>query len=375
MAIGDPWVVGEERTYSVSRSTFQPSTWVITNTYTEFLQPGIYTIEMYGGQGSGGTNIRGGYGGHSVGSLKVSGNTTIYIHAGVKGVDSSQKDNYEYSDYGGGFRDHRKSGLASRYTANAGGGSSDVRLRQDNVLARLIVAGGGGGWGGTYEEDYPQYTAHGGNGGGLVGGDGNGLIYGRLKRTDDYNIYASDLFNGRGGTQTAPGGGGNTSELYSPSFTAENGDVVALGYGGTASQTTDTYSPQRVFGGGSGGGGWHGGGGGLYQNEYGTSGGGGSGYIYTQESSADYPSGCLLTPLDYLFDYEGNGLYTEQSDHTGDGVVYIRCEQLGGGAVPVWVKMDNAWVENSGVWGKLDNAWLEADYIGAKIDNAFQPPV
>ena len=45
--------------------------------------------------------------------------------------------------YGGGFASHESTGEPG----NGGGGATDVRIAQDSLYARVIVAGGGGGSG------------------------------------------------------------------------------------------------------------------------------------------------------------------------------------------------------------------------------------
>lgn len=394
MGIGDPWRPAETRTYNASSSY-----------YTEHLQPGVYTIEMYGGQGgnyimgdgSHGSN-HGGYGGHSKGTLRVYEDTVIYIYSGEKSVDFEvrmpESITSHYANYGGGWHDVYNSAWApTYYSAIGGGGSSEVRLRNNNLRTRLMVAGGGGGAGGSLPL-VSRYSAHGGNGGGDIGGNGDGGL--------DYSPVIHGLvYNGHGATLNAPGIGGNGSTApYSRyrNFIAEDGDTYGTGYGGSAYYTsiTEIISPTygakgRPVGGGSGGGGFHGGGGGLYSlgtNDYlyGTSGGGGSGYIYTDALSSEdlpyyqyYPN-CRLNPeTDYLIDYRNDdgiqeGLYTQQSTHTGDGVVTIKCQKLGiESRLMMWVKQDLTFVKAEKAWVKTDNAFNELQQLSVKVDNAFWP--
>lgn len=60
-------------------------------------------------------------------------------------------------------------------------------------------------------------------------------------------------------------------------------------------------------------------------------GGGGSGYVYTADTAANYPSGCLLNSNYYLTDAKtiaGNTSFlspegTTETGHTGNGFVRI----------------------------------------------------
>lgn len=325
------------------------------------LPPAIYTIEAYGGQG--GSYVtgsvyptivnNGGYGGHAKGSIILTQNTTLYIHVGQAAPNSNTRNNFNYADYGGGYRGKGGSTFPDKHIG--GGGSSDVRLRSDNVLARLIVAGGGGGAG--IESSY-GHAAVGGNGGGTTGGDGQGYVeYG------DHWYFAS----GEGGSQTSPGEGVDATAFYK-GIKSENGDVFDLGYGGKAYSGADTGYIRA----GSGGGGWHGGGGGIGDVRLnGTSGGGGSGYIYTSNTEIYYPTGCLLNrETDFLFDWEGTGLVNEESMHSGNGVVYITC-QAATSIVPFYAKIDNAWVQAETAFAKVDGSWVEATSALAKVDNGW----
>lgn len=117
--------------------------------------------------------------------------------------------------------------------------SSDIRLMQNDLYSRLIVAGGGGS---SYHSNQK-----GGDGGGLKGGDGQ--------------TTSASLSVGFGGTQTT----GGESPLVAGSF----------GYGG---YTSSQYKA-------NGGDGWYGGGSGnritrpMLADKY-SSGGGGSSYTH-----------------------------------------------------------------------------------------------
>lgn len=395
MGIGDPWRPTETRTYNASQSY-----------YIEHLQPGVYTIEMYGGQGgnyvmgdgSYGSN-HGGYGGHSKGTLRVYEDTDIYVYSGEKSVDYSvympEYVTSHYANHGGGWRDVYDSSFFRQrsYSAIGGGGSSEVRLRNNNLHTRLMVAGGGGGAGGCLAFR-SGVSANGGSGGGDTGGDGDGALL--ISRT---SAAQASIYDGLGATLNAPGAGGNgNAGPYSDyrNFIAENGDTHGVGYGGSAYYdridiSASSYGDWAPVGGGSGGGGFHGGGGGLYSRYtdsciFGTSGGGGSGYIYTDALSSEnlpyyqyYPD-CELNPeTDYLIDYRNDdgiqeGLYTQQSAHTGDGIVTIKCQKLGvESRLMMWVKQDLTFVKAEKAWVKTDIAFNELQQLSVKVDNAFWP--
>ncbi len=129
-----------------------------------------------------------------------------------------------------------------------GGDASDIRIGGTALTNRIIVAGGGGGGG----NNCASIAEPGGAGGGLIGEDG-------------YQCgNQTDIYTGRGGTQSAGGVAGTS--------TTSNANVVPatagqLGLGGNSGVLYGTAS-------GGGGGGYYGGGGAAY-------GGGGGGSSYT----------------------------------------------------------------------------------------------
>lgn len=257
---------------------------------TTTLAKGKYTIECWGAQGG---YTGGGNGGYSVGTIELTAETTLYIYVGGQGSIGKLS--------AGGFNGGGASGYHASY-GGSGGGASDVRIGTDSLYARVIVAGGGGG-GFT-----SSYT--GGVGGGTSGSAGKG-----------YTTTTA----GKGGTQTAGGAAG----YYSTSLT---GTAGTFGVGGNAATNSSSYN--RATG---GGGGWYGGGGTGYRNSSsyyarGSGGaGGGSGYVYTSDTAASYPDGCLLNSSYYLTDastVDGATSITSptgeaETGHTGDGFVRI----------------------------------------------------
>lgn len=219
------------------------------------LKPGTYTLECWGGQGGTYSSYIGGYGGYSKGTITLAKTTTVYVSVGGAGSSSSTTAGFN----GGG------TGISS---GRGGGGATDVRIGQNSLYSRVIVAGGGGGAGVTSANANPC-----GCGGGEYGGDG---YYNDT--TGSYTIGQ----NRCGGSASQTAGGKTWSTSTQATF----------GQGGNASG----YSC------GGGGGGWYGGGG-AYDNDSdsdGRWGGGGSGYVYTSSTAKNYPNGCLLNSTHYL---------------------------------------------------------------------------
>jgi hypothetical protein len=245
-----------------------------------------YFLQVWGAQGG----SSGGHGGYSYGTVYLKKGTTLYLYSGLSG------DNGGYN--GGGY---------SNANYGFGGGASDIRIGDNSVYARVIVAGGGGGNG--YSD-----CAYGGVGGGLSGGGGK--------------QYGTCGTNGFGGTQTSGGNYGFVGNTLGASAVGTS----SFGKGANAVST-------GVYFGGAGGGGWYGGGSGANSSSYlvkTSGGGGGSGFVYTAENTttADTINGWLLyTPEgDYhLTDAKtlsGDERFEsptgdEEDGHTGNGTARI----------------------------------------------------
>ena len=268
------------------------------------LKPGTYTIECWGGQGGTYSSYIGGYGGYSKGTITLTEATTVYISVGGAGSSSSTTAGFN----GGG------TGISS---GRGGGGATDVRIGQNSLYSRVIVAGGGGGAGVTSANANPC-----GCGGGEYGGDG---YYNDT--TGSYTIGQ----NRCGGSASQTAGGKTWSTSTQATF----------GQGGNASG----YSC------GGGGGGWYGGGG-AYDNDSdsdGRWGGGGSGYVYTSSTAKNYPNGCLLNSTHYLTNAQtiaGNTSFTSptgsaETGHTGSG--FCRITNLNPTQYGLYVKTNSGW--------------------------------
>ena len=223
-----------------------------TGTIQTFTAPhtGDYKLEVWGAQGgSGDTNVHGGYGGYSVGTIALTQGDTLYICVGGKGGGSATSDTTVVGYNGGG---------EANYGGNRGngGGATHIALStgtldtlENNLSDILIVAGGGGGAGYYAGSD----SGDGGSGGGYIGG--HGLFV-------DSTTGDSNSHTGSGGTQST----GGETEDYS---------IQSIGSFGQGANRDDG----DLWGGSGGGGGFYGGG--ASTNNAGA--GGGSGYINTTE--------------------------------------------------------------------------------------------
>ena len=285
------------------------------------LPKGKYKLEVWGAQGGYRSNATyGGKGGYSYGTINLPAPTTVYLYAG--GFPGSTNSSAGTSKTrAGGFN-----GGGNRYGYYGGGGGSDIRIGQDSLYARVIVAGGGGSDGAT--------SRQGMYGGGASGGSSN-------------QSFGS---GGGGGTQTAGGAGGS-------------GNAGSFGQGGQGKYASSGYA-------GAGGGGWYGGGG-SYPDGSGDDdrgGGGGSGYILTSSSSK--PSNYLLGSEYYLTDaamVAGNASFKDYSGstvtgHSGHGACRITVIEViqstdENGSKNLYIKTDAK--------SSLPSGYIELPYIQA----------
>lgn len=271
---------------------------------TATLTPGAYKLECWGAQGGTYSGCIGGYGGYSKGTITLTKTTTVYISVGGAGSSSSTAAGFN----GGG------TGISS---GRGGGGATDVRIGQNSLYSRVIVAGGGGGAGVTSANANPC-----GCGGGEYGGDGY------------YN-------NTTGSYTTGQNRSGGSASQTAGGITWSTGTQATFGQGGNASG----YSC------GGGGGGWYGGGG-AYDSDSdsdGRWGGGGSGYVYTSSTAKNYPNGCLLNSTHYLTNAQtiaGDTSFTSptgssETGHTGNG--FCRITNLNPTQYGLYVKTNSGW--------------------------------
>ena len=249
---------------------------------TATLDPGKYILECWGAQGGSYSSYNGGAGGYSIGTITLSQRTNLYIYVGGQPATQTSTGATSGGFNGGGAGCSRTYNYSTY--GQGGGGASDIRIGQDSLYARVIVAGGGGG---SSSED-SLTTKY---GGGTSGGSSA---------------------SGYGATQTSAG----TNGLF--------------GQGGAATTSGTNYN----YGSGGGGGGFYGGGAcSSYSDStnYRTYNGGGSGYVYTSNTASNYPSGCLLNSSYYLTNAQtisGNQNFKSptgdtETGHVGNGYVKI----------------------------------------------------
>jgi hypothetical protein len=228
-------------------STGSASTFYYTGGNQSYTVPAGYNaldVYMWGAGGQGAVQPpyghKGGAGAMVQGTMKAKAGQVLTIIVGEGATNPSA------NAYGGGGRAYQADGV---WYGSAGGGRSAIQVESGtDYVAAGAGAGGGGG-------------AQGGAGGILTGFDGPG-----------------NDGEGKGGTQTAGGAGGNQ--------TYPNGRPGAQKTGGNGS--TNSYS-------GGGGGGYYGGGGGGYGG-----GGGGSSLI----------ANLSLIPGTSVFGYESSNQYS-----------------------------------------------------------------
>ena len=269
------------------------------------LKKGTYKFEVWGAQGGYRSSATyGGKGGYSVGTIVLNKKMSAFIYSGGAGNTGGTA---------GGFN-----GGGRRGTYNGGGGGSDIRIGQDSLYARVIVAGGGGSDG--------SKSRAGGAGGGTVGQKYQGSGYGTN--------------NGPGNTTYS--GSSSSTTASSPSTTV-TGSTTAIyggfGFGGNG------QGPVNSGYGGAGGGGWYGGSGTQpdSSSDDDKAGAGGSGYVYTSSTASQYPSGCLLDSSLYLSDAStiiGTSSFTgpggsSETGHSGNG--YCRITVIQAGYTATWV--------------------------------------
>ena len=231
---------------------------------------GYYNLEVWGAQGGNyNTTYVGGLGGYSKGIVHLTKGTTLYVCVGGQPQTVTTASVAVPGGFNGGGNGFNRAYSGTYTYGQAGGGATDIRIGQNSLYARVIVAGGGSG---------SNNRISGYAGGGTSGVTGQ---------------------SGYAGTQTSAGSGGS------------------FGQGGSATTSGSNYR----YGASGGGGGFYGGGAiASYSNStnYDKYTGGGSGYVYTSSTASSYPSGCLLNSNYYLASAS-----TTQGTNTGHGKAMI----------------------------------------------------
>lgn len=256
---------------------------------TIILPPGTYQFTCRGAQGGYRDNSEyGGKGAEAIGTLTLKENTLFYLYVGGSGNSSTKKNEYGFLE--GGFN-----GGGARFLYPGGGGASDIRIREDSLYARIIVAAGGGSDGASS----------------IAGGDSN---------------------------LTSTFGGGNYPEknsyIISPSYKSNIENCKpGWGFGGIGFYRYEGY-------GGAGGGGWYGGRGVYpdtsFDDEKG--GEGGTSYVFTEVTSASYPLGCLIDSQYYL-----NETVINEGVQIGNGLIMITVIDITLPSYKIFIKNNNNW--------------------------------
>ena len=219
---------------------------------------GVYKLETWGAQGGNASSTYiGGYGGYSVGLIKLRRSTNLYINVGGQGsTNHNSKTNGGYN--GGGYTHETRNDTYE----GSGGGATHIALTSgvlsllqefkgeliDNKYyssKNILIVAGGGGAGSYYTSG--GFDGKGGSGGGYIGVNGY---------FDTHNHY------GNGGTQIS--GGASNVDSYGITSSYPSG----FGFGSYADGKNLSVG---TSGGGSG---FFGGGAGVHSGA-----GGGSGYI------------------------------------------------------------------------------------------------
>ena len=178
---------------------------------------GYYKLETWGAQGGTIDTYRGGYGGYSVGIIKLNKNAKLYINVGGKGEEQTEyasESLFIEGGYNGGGKGHCK---ASNLLTTGGGGATHIATISgilsnlskykdtggtnisDEIL--LVASGGAGAYG------YESYWWSGNSGGGFRGGYSND-INAAATQTSGYAFGQAGISTDPKATNHSGGGGG-----------------------------------------------------------------------------------------------------------------------------------------------------------------------
>ena len=260
------------------------------------LPAGKWKFEVWGAQGGTYQSYYGGAGGYSVGTITLTESKKLYVYVGGQPETNSNSETVTLGGYNGGGNGTNRNWNGTYTYGQGGGGATDIRIGEDSLYARVIVAGGGGGSASTNDLTVKY-------GGGVSSGSAS-------------SSYIS--------TQIGAGSGGR------------------FGVGGNA----DTVGTNYQYGSGGGGGGWYGGGASNSYADgnsiYRTYNAGGSGWVYTAANFNVWKNGnptdankCVLNSSYYLTSAStiaGNQYFLDPDGttvigHSGNG--YARITRVG----------------------------------------------
>lgn len=157
------------------------------------VQSGYYELEVWGAQGgnasTSGTSYQGGYGGYSVGTVRLNKGQVLYINVGGQGNHVEGERKSTTGGYNGGGNAYTENSSNYRYSGSGGGAthiafssgtlaSFDTNEDGEGSIAEtkdiIIVAGGGGGtWYVGWNSEWETRAA--GHGGGFKGVTSTGV--------------------------------------------------------------------------------------------------------------------------------------------------------------------------------------------------------
>lgn len=243
-------------------------------------ETGYYKLEVWGAQGGGGEVVsgggytktagRGGYGAYAVGLSRITKNSNLYINVGGQGKMCNltgavcpgsggyNGGGYAWSDTLANGGQETSGGGGATHVATASGLLSNLESSKQSIL--IVAAGGGGG--GEVSRVSNIARGEGGDGGGVVGVNGNDYSPGSPHPQGRGAAYC-----GKGASFSAGGGNGGGNSTPSVNYN------VGFGYFGHGGEYGSRI---ECCGNSGGGGGWYGGG--ISLRGHG-GGGGGSSYI------------------------------------------------------------------------------------------------
>lgn len=114
------------------------------------LGPGVYKMELWGAESGNDNGTK--KGSYASGYLKITSTTKLFVYVGGKGTDKLANTTVSAP---GGFNNE-----ISCYNGSTGGGATDIRIIEDSIYSKAIIANGGDGTcgnGGTLNNIRPGY--------------------------------------------------------------------------------------------------------------------------------------------------------------------------------------------------------------------------